>query len=256
MLAVCAAGAALACNKGPARAALAETDQALAAARPELARDAPQDLARIVADTETVRRLVEAGEYTNALRIAQTLPERIARASERARARKGELTPAWTSLAASLPASIEALRTRSAELDAARGPGGRDPAASEAAEGEIEEVVEAWAQAESAFDAGDVREAVRIGTDAQAKAAALAARIARPSSARVPVRVPAASSVPARPAEPASGASPESPPSRAPTADDSATPAGGESAPPQEPPPTTPPDTTVPSGRESGRTAA
>jgi hypothetical protein len=181
-LVVCVAGFAVSCNKGPARVALAETDQALAAARPELERYVPLELARITADAEAARSQLAAGQYTEALRIAQTLPERIARASARASVHRSQLTPAWTGIAGSLPASILELRARMAELDASRWPRGFDPAAIAAAKLELSRVGASWAQAESAFRSGDVREAVRIGTDAKERAVALAAGTASPAS--------------------------------------------------------------------------
>ena len=191
----------LACNKGPARSALAETDQALAVVRPELERYAPSDLARITADGETARGLFAAGQYTEALRIAQRLPARIALASAKASTRKSELTPAWSGLSASLPASVEALSVRMAELDDSPRPHGFDPAAIDAAKAELARVQASWAQAESAFRTGDVREAVRIGTEAQASASALAARMASPQPS-----VPGVVGIPAR-----SGAAPHAP---------------------------------------------
>jgi hypothetical protein len=225
VLGVCVAAFAGACNKGPARTALAETDQALAVARLELERYAPEDLARITADADAARGRLAAGQYTDALRIAQTLPERIALASAKAATKKRALTPAWTGIANALPASVEALRARMAELDASRRwPRGFDPAAIDAMKAELGGVRAIWAQAEAAFRSGDVREAVRIGTDAQAKAVALAARIgSSPSRART-----------LAPAPPAPRSEPRRPP-----------PTGDSAAPPEATP-----GTTVPPGME------
>jgi hypothetical protein len=256
VLGVCVVALAAACNKGPARSALAETDQVLAVARPELERYAPEDLAGIVAETDAARVRLAAGQYTDALRIAQTLPERIALASAKASAKKRELTPAWTGIAGSLPASVEALRARMAELDASRRwPRGFDSAAIDAVKAELGGVQATWAQAEAAFRSGDVREAVRIGTDAQAKGAALAARIGpSPSRARaleppsegsdrLSGGRPAQRAAPTPPSEPAQRVEPAPP---APGSEPQQPPPAGDSP----PAPAATPGTTVPPGME------
>jgi hypothetical protein len=252
-LSVCVAGLGVACNKGPARAALAETDQALALARPELERYAPAELSRITADAEAARGLLAAGQYTDALRVAQKLPQRIVQASAQANARKSELTPAWSGLAGSLPASIEALQERIDELDASRWPRGFDAAAIDAVRSELSRVEASWAQAESAFGAGDIREAVRIGASARANTSALAARIASPqASARRSVPVAPRSSAPGSlaprsvPAAAAAAAPSAEPPSAAPAGDVQPTAPAGDSQ------PTAPPATTVPSPGTDG----
>jgi len=252
VLSVCVAALAPACNKGPARAAIAETDQALALARPELERYAPEDLARITAEADAARGRLAAGQYTTALRIAQTLPERIAQASAKASARRDALTPAWTGIAGSLPASVEALRARIGELDASHRPRGYDPTAIDAVKAELGGVQAARARAEAAFRAGDVREAVRIGTDAQARAAALATRlesspsrapVVAPSSARPGAPTPTSARTPtSAPAQPEAPAPRSEPPQLPPAAD--------APPPPDTPPPDTTPDTTVPPGME------
>ena len=84
---------ALGCNKGPARTALAEADQALTAARPTLERYLPEELARLDADTAAARARLAEGRYTDALRIAQELPDRIAVAAASAELRRSELAP-------------------------------------------------------------------------------------------------------------------------------------------------------------------
>jgi hypothetical protein len=240
------AGVAVACNKGPARAALAETDQALALARPELARYAPAELARITADAEAARGLLAAGQHTDALRIAQRLPQRVVQASAKASARKSELTPAWSSLAGSMPASIEALQERMDDLDASRWPRGFDAAAIEAVRAELGRVEASWAQAESAFGSGEIREAVRIGTDARTNASALAARIASPqASARGPAPVAPRSGAPGPPA-------PRAVPAERVAAPPSAEPPAPAPAGDSQPAPVTPPATTVPSPGTDG----
>lgn len=259
-LVVCIALSAVACNKGPARVALAEADQALVAARPELERYAPADLEKIVADTETARGRLAAGQYTDALRIAQALPERIARASARASAKRNELTPAWTALAGSLPASLLALRARVAELDASHWPHGFDAAAIEGARAELGRVEVAWGRAESAFRSGEVQVAVQVAADAQARTAALAARIASPLSRARALGPPGAPAATSRRTAPQadSAPAPETPPETSPDTPSAAAPDTPSEAPSEtgpESPPETPPDASpeppVPSGGES-----
>ncbi len=97
---MCLATLAAGCNKGPARTAIAESEQALAAARPDLERYAPKELAAIASDLGAARGRLAAGQYTDALRIAQRLPERIALATAQAESRKREQLEAAASLEA------------------------------------------------------------------------------------------------------------------------------------------------------------
>ena len=179
---------AVACNKGPAEAALAAADQALAAARPEIEKYAPEDLGSLTAAAREARSQLERGRYTDALRAAQGLPAKVRAAAADAAARKDQLVAAWNEISASLPARVEAVTARVAELAAAKNlPRGIDKATVAAAQTDLRSVTQAWAEAAAAFQGGDVPRAVKTAQDVRAKAEALAGMLgltAAPAAAR------------------------------------------------------------------------
>lgn len=94
LVALVAPGLSLACSKRPAQDAIAATEQALAQA-PQLARHEPAELAAISQALGDARRSFDEGRYTDALRIAQPLPDRVAAAVQSAarRQRDAEAPP-------------------------------------------------------------------------------------------------------------------------------------------------------------------
>jgi hypothetical protein len=82
---------AVGCNKGPAQDALDVADQALAAARPELEKYAPEELGSLTRAAQAARAEIEKGNYTEALKAAQALPAKIQAALAAATARKDQL---------------------------------------------------------------------------------------------------------------------------------------------------------------------
>lgn len=166
---------AAACNKGPAESALAGAEQALAGARAELERYAPQELAVLDGALAAARADLANGNYTESLKAGQELPSRIADALAAAQARKGELLAVWGGLAESVPGAIEALAGRTTALAAASSlPRGLDRDALAAAQADLGALTRSWTDAAAAFQGGDVARAVTLARDAKAKADALA----------------------------------------------------------------------------------
>ena len=177
-LAVACLASALACNKGPARDALAETEQAIEAARPQLEAYAPEDLAALRVEVQQARAELDAGRYTGALRLAQRLPGRIRAAVEKAASRKGELVADWAMLCADLPAVQRAVAARLDELSQRKPPArGFDGDALSSARTELVELTEAWSRATAAFGSGQVSRALEDGRQVKARTDALAARL-------------------------------------------------------------------------------
>jgi hypothetical protein len=183
------------CNKGPAEAALEVAGQALEAAKPELAKYAPDELASLTAAVGDAKARLDEGRYTDALRAAQRLPARIEAAAAAAAARKEELTRSWTATAASLEPAIGGLAARMTELATAEKlPRGLDAARLAGARAELGAIKTAWAQAAAAFRAGDVAAAIRTAQDVKARAEALSGLLglAAASPAAAPAAAPAA----------------------------------------------------------------
>jgi hypothetical protein len=166
---------AVACNKRPAQEALEETDRALAAARPDLEKYVPEELAELTAAAQAARSQLEAGRYTDALKAAQDLPLKIHRAVGAATVVKSEMVASWKDVEATVPGLLQAIAARAAELAATKKlPRGMDDAGFAAARTDVESTTRAWSEATVAFQGGDVPRAVRTARDVKAKAEALA----------------------------------------------------------------------------------
>ena len=173
----------VACNKGPAEEALGLADRALAAAKPELERYVPEELAALTAAAQQARAQFDQGHYTEALRAAQGLPARIRAATVAAAVEKESRVARWNEMAASVPGLVRDIAARVADLTAARTlPRGLDEARFAAARTDLESVTRAWSEAAAAFQGGDVPRAVRTAQDVKAKAEALAALLAPPAA--------------------------------------------------------------------------
>ena len=166
------------CNKVPANAALEEAEQALAAA-PDIATYAPAEFAAITATIRDARTQLDAGRYTDALRAAQALPDRIRAAAEAAGKRKQQATATWNDLAVSLPKRVEAIAARLAALAAAEGLRTETLAGWQ---GELASVTQAWAAATAAFERGEITKAAEAAQDVKAKAESLAGKLRLPAA--------------------------------------------------------------------------
>ena len=109
----------VACNQGPADEALKAAEQALAAAT-EIETYAPEEFAAVSQILREARASSAAGRYTDALRAAQALPDRIAAAAAAAAKRKEQSAAAWNALSAELRAAARSPR-RAAHAALVRG---------------------------------------------------------------------------------------------------------------------------------------
>ena len=163
------------CNKGPAEAALGAADQALAAAKPEIERYVPEELAALTSDVQAARSEFDKGNYTEALKAAQELPTKIQSAVAAAEEKKSQLTMTWTALTASLPGLVQSITEKVATLGAAKAlPRGMTREMLASAQTDLGSVTEAWTAATAAFQGGDIPRAVETAQDVKAKAEALA----------------------------------------------------------------------------------
>ena len=163
----------VACNKGPADEALRVAEAALVAA-PEVERYAPEEFAAVSGILGEARAAFAAGRYTEALRAAQVLPDRIAAAAASAAKRKQQAAATWSALSTDLPPRLEALAARLAQLSAAAAISAEKLAAAQA---ELASLTQAWADATAAYARGDVPKAVAVARDLKLKADLLAERL-------------------------------------------------------------------------------
>jgi hypothetical protein len=204
------------CNKGPARQALAEADQQLAATRQTLELYAPEKLAAIRAQRREADAQLTAGHYTEALKLAQQLPGRIDEAAAVAKARHDELTAAWTPIAGRVPLILEgASRRAEAEPATPPLPRGMDPGQLEELRSELRDIRDGWERATRLYDSGQVAGALDSGRELQKRLEAAAARLGLSPAAAMAV---AAAPSPSPPASPSPSASPAAATPRAPRA--------------------------------------
>ncbi len=237
---VCLVAGGVACNRGPAEVALAETDAALAAARPQLAMDAPSELAQIEADRRAAATYVEQGQYTKALGIAQRLPGRVALAAAAAASKRQEALPAWSRLSESLPPALATLEARIGEIESGgRRPRGLEPAQVEAAKAELGAVRGQWARAEAAFRSGNPVGAVTTAEEARLKATALSSRLNPPAASGTAAAVPRHASTPREAPPVVAFPVPADSTSPAPVTSPAASPAAASPSPEPQAPPVT-----------------
>jgi hypothetical protein len=211
LLALVVAGA---CNKVPARDALETAEQALAGA-PEIEAYLPDESRALKQELRDASARYDEGHYTDALRAAQPLPDRIAAAAREAAKRKQFAITAWNDLATRMPPLLAALGARLAALAPADGsPPGERLAASQA---ELSALTEGWTGASASLERGDIAKAVEAGQDLRARAQRLATRVGvrlLPSGLPAPTPSPRPAVVPA--VTPAGGAVPAPTPSPTP----------------------------------------
>ena len=215
MLLLCTALAA-GCNRGPAREALAEAEQAIEAGRPQLEAYAPEELAELRTTLRDARDRLGRGQSTDALRLAQKLPGRIRDALAKSGRRKGELDAEWAARSAQLPAVLRGLGLKLGQLEvpnASAAPGLPSIADGRA---RLAELQRAWSQATSAAAGAHTSQAVAAAREVATGADALAAQLGFTSlqAAALASAVAAAGVAPPVQAAPPAPASPPAPPAR------------------------------------------
>jgi len=208
-----------ACNKTPAKDSLEAAEQALAAA-PEIEANLPDEARALKQELQDARARYDEGRYTDALRAAQPLPDRIAAAAREAARRKQFAITAWNDLATRVPTLLEALAARLATLAPTDGSSPSERLA--AAQAEARALTEAWAVASASLERGEIAKAVEAGQEVKTRAQALAPRVGvrlLPSGLPVPTPSPrpAATPAPAAPPNPAAPVTPLPTPTPPPT---------------------------------------
>ena len=189
-LALFAAG----CNKGPAEAALDAVDEALAAAKPQLERYAPEELGSLTGAAQAARSELGKGNYTEALKAAQALHAKIQATLAAAAAKQEQLAAAWNDLSGRLPGLLQAITGKLTGLAGATPlPKGMTADTLAAAQTDLGSVTRAWSEATAAFQGGDISRAVQAAQDVEARADALAGRL---GLAAAPAPAPRTTSTP------------------------------------------------------------
>jgi len=170
LLAAAALAAALACQSGraPAEAALRIAQTSVDGASAEARALLPDEVRALYEDLAAGRRSLEQGDYKAALAAAQSLQQRSNEVIARARAKRGEMAAAWTSLSAEMPGLIAPLMSRIEMLQKAKKlPRGVDARRVREARADVGAATDAWNAAIEAHRAGNVPAALTKGREAK-----------------------------------------------------------------------------------------
>jgi hypothetical protein len=149
----------------PAEQAVAAAEQALADISEMSLKYAPGEYGEVKAELDAARKLLQEQKYGDALAAARGIPDKAkavagqaAAAQEKLRA---ELEAQWPAYADSLPGQLAALEARVKELsEANRLPEGIEAKDLRAASDALPYATKAWADAQAAFEQGDLEGAV------------------------------------------------------------------------------------------------
>lgn len=180
MFALLAAVAALAtaCSKAPAEAALKAADEAVTAASRDGEKFAPDQLRALTDAAKAAQGEFDRGDYARAKTAAEAVVKDAENVVKAAAAKRQEVSKAWSDLQARVPAMGDAVRNKLNELAAMkRLPKGFDKARLEQARAGLAELDQAWGEAGTAAQSGDVVSAAAQAQVADAKAQELVTRL-------------------------------------------------------------------------------
>jgi len=169
----------VACSqKGPAEAALTAATTAVDGVKAEAAKYVPDQAKSLMASLTSAREAFDKGDYKAALEAATAIPAKAKEAAAAVAAKKDELTKSFTALTGSLPATVEQIKAKVGELAAMKKlPKDMDKAKVDAAKSGLEAAQKTWAEANEAFKAGNLMDAVAKGNDVKGQADQLLAAL-------------------------------------------------------------------------------
>ena len=174
----------------PAQTAIAGIESAINSASPDAGKYVPDQLAAVQGKLADLKAAFDKKDYTSVLSGAPALLSEAQGLLGAAAMKKEEVMKAmssdWTSLAASLPQLVSAVKSRVDTLSKGHhAPAGVDLAAAKSG---LADATALWGKAQAAFSSGNVEEAVTAAEEVKAKADAAAAALKR----KLPGAAPAA----------------------------------------------------------------
>jgi hypothetical protein len=162
-----------ACNtaKAPAEAAIKAADDALAGVRAEASQYVPDQLKGFEDALAAAKDNFQKGEYQLALTGAQDLAAKATDLATAVTAKKDELTKSWQDMSGGLPGIVEAIQKRVDILSKAKKlPAGLEKDAFETAKASLATVTQTWTDASTAFQGGNLMDAVSKANAVKEKA--------------------------------------------------------------------------------------
>ena len=162
---------ACASDKGPAEQAIKLAEEAVNSSKAEAAKYVPDQLKSLETALAAVKDKFTKGEYKAAITEAQSLAGKAKDVMEAAKAKKEELTKAWTSLSEGLPKMVEAIQGRVDILSKAKKlPANLTAEKFAEAKSGLAAAKEEWAKALESFKAGNVADALAVANSVKGKA--------------------------------------------------------------------------------------
>src|SRR5215510_1148547 len=159
-------------DKAPAEAALKAAETSVGAAKTEIAKYMPDQAKALDAALATAKEKFDKGDYKGALADAQALTGKAKELAQAAAAKKEELTKTWTSLSEGLPRVVDAIQSRLDVLSKSRKlPAGLTADKLASAKAGLADITKRLAEAKTAFQSGNVQDAVSVATAVKPKSA-------------------------------------------------------------------------------------
>jgi len=166
VLACCLGLIACSTAKAPAEAAIKATEEALAAVGSDASAYIPDQLKEVEDALAAAKESFQKGEYEQALNGAKDLAAKAKDLAAAAASKKDELTKSWQDMSGGLPGMVAAIQKRVDILSKSRRlPAGIDKDRFESAKSDLASITQTWTEATSAFNGGNLMDAVaKAGT--------------------------------------------------------------------------------------------
>jgi len=149
-------------QKTGADAAIKSAQTAYAAVADQANQYVPDQAKDVQAAIQSAKDAFDKGDYAGALEASKALPDKVKDLAAAAAAKKDELTAKWTEMSSSMPGLVTAVQTKVAALAKSRRlpPGAADSLTS---------VKQSWTDASTAFQSGQLSDAMAKASAAKAK---------------------------------------------------------------------------------------
>jgi len=171
--------------KIPSEAAIKGAETALATVKAEAAKYVPDQLKAVEDGLAKAKDAYAKGDFKGALEAAKDLPGKASALATAVKAKKDELTKAFTDSTAQLPQLLESIKSRVGALSAAKKlPKGIDATKLKAAKDGLASVTSGLAEATAKLQAGSLAEAVAAAKPLKDKAIEIAASLGMTPAAK------------------------------------------------------------------------
>jgi hypothetical protein len=187
---------AVACGKGPAQAAITTAETAVAGVQAEGSKYVPNEFKALTDSMAAAKAKFDSSDYKAALEGAQAIPAQAEAVAKAAAAKKTELTETWKALEGTLPATVAEIGKKLTELSSAKKlPAGLDKTGLDTLKVTFDGATTAWAEAGTAFGAGDLAAAVKLANQVKAASEEIMTKLGMTPTA--PAAAPEAAASPA-----------------------------------------------------------